>query len=42
LLRHNELLDSFRDFRVLYYREGSIISNSERSFRAGIFAQKVR
>jgi SAM-dependent methyltransferase len=42
LLRHNELLDSFRDFRVLYYREGSIISNGERSFRAGIFAQKVR
>ena len=42
LLRHNELLDSFRDFRVLYYREGSIISDGERSFRAGIFAQKLR
>ena len=42
LLRHNELLDSFRDFRVLYYREGRIISNGERSFRAGIFAQKMR
>jgi tellurite methyltransferase len=42
LLRHNELLDSFRDFRVLHYREGSIISNGERSFRGGIFAQKVR
>ena len=40
LLRHNELLDSFRDFRVLHYREGRIISNGERSFRAGIFAQK--
>lgn len=42
LLRHNELLQSFRDFRVLYYREGRIISNGERSFRAGIFAQKMR
>jgi 2-polyprenyl-3-methyl-5-hydroxy-6-metoxy-1,4-benzoquinol methylase len=42
LLRHNELLDSFRDLRVLYYREGRIISNGESSFRAGIFAQKVR
>jgi SAM-dependent methyltransferase len=40
LLRHNELLESFRDFRVLYYREGRIIENDERSFRAGIFAQK--
>ena len=40
LLHHNELLDSFRDFRVLHYREGRIISNGERSFRAGIFAQK--
>ncbi len=24
LLKHNELLDSFRDFRILYYREGEI------------------
>ena len=40
LLRHNELLDSFRDFRVLHYREGRIISNGEISFRAGTFAQK--
>ena len=41
LLQHNELLESFRDFRVLYYREGRIINNGERSFRAGIFAQKL-
>jgi len=27
LLRHNELLDSFRDFRILYYREGEIAEN---------------
>jgi SAM-dependent methyltransferase len=42
LLSHNELLESFRDFRVLYYREGRIINNGARSFRAGIFAQKRR
>ncbi len=24
LLKHNELLDSFRDFRILFYREGEI------------------
>jgi tellurite methyltransferase len=33
LLAHNELLDHFRDFRVLYYREGK--------FRAGILARKI-
>jgi hypothetical protein len=42
LLQHNELLESFRDFRVLYYREGKIINNDDPSFRAGIFAQKIR
>src|SRR5262249_24441852 len=40
LLQHNELLESFRDFRVLYYREGKLTDNRERSFRAGLFAQK--
>jgi len=40
LLQHNELLESFRDFRVLYYREGKLIHNGDVSFRAGIFAQK--
>jgi tellurite methyltransferase len=41
LLTHNELLDHFRDFRVLYYREGKFSDAGEPSFRAGIFAQKV-
>ena len=40
LLAHNELLDHFRDFRVLYYREGKFSDGGEPSFRAGIFAQK--
>jgi len=37
LLRHNELLDMFRDFRCLRYREGII----EGKAVAGIMAQKV-
>jgi len=37
LLRHNELLDMFRDFRCLRYREGII----EGKAVAGIVAQKV-
>jgi tellurite methyltransferase len=42
LLKHNELLRYFPDFRVLYYREGKVFSNGAPSFRAGIFAQKIR
>jgi tellurite methyltransferase len=42
LLAHNELLDSFREFRVLYYREGKFSDGAEPSFRAGILAQKIR
>jgi 2-polyprenyl-3-methyl-5-hydroxy-6-metoxy-1,4-benzoquinol methylase len=42
LLAHNELLDHFRDFRVLYYREGKFSDGGEPSFRAGIFAIKIR
>jgi tellurite methyltransferase len=42
LLAHNELLDHFRDFRVFYYREGKFSDGREPSFRAGIFAQKIR
>jgi tellurite methyltransferase len=42
LLEHNELLNFFRDFRVLYYREGQFSERGERAFRAGIFAQKIR
>ncbi|HEV8720700.1 MAG TPA: class I SAM-dependent methyltransferase [Candidatus Binatia bacterium] len=41
LLAHNELLDHFRDFRVLYYREGKFSDGGEPSFRAGIFAQRM-
>ena len=41
LLAHNELLENFRDFRVLRYREGKFCEGSEASFRAGIFAQRV-
>ena len=42
LLGHNELLEHFRDFRVLYYREGKFADDSGMSFRAGILAQRVR
>jgi SAM-dependent methyltransferase len=41
LLEHNELLNCFRDFRVLYYREGQFAEAGERAFRAGICAQKI-
>ena len=40
LLRHNELLDFFHDFRVLYYREGKF-PQSEGAFCAALFAQKA-
>ena len=42
LLRHNELLDSFQGFRVLFYREGRSMDGAAPAFRAGIFAQRVR
>jgi len=38
LLKHNELLNLFRDFRCLYYREGII---EERKALARIIAKKV-
>jgi len=41
LLRHNELLELFRDFRVLCYREGKFSDDGEASFRAGLLAQKL-
>jgi tellurite methyltransferase len=41
LLGHNELLDLFRPFRVLWYREGNFADGRESSFRAGIFARKL-
>ncbi len=37
LLKHNELLDLFRDFHVLYYREGEIADNKS---VASLIAQK--
>jgi tellurite methyltransferase len=40
LLRHNELLDFFRDFRALYYREGKFPESGDGAFRAGLLAQK--
>jgi SAM-dependent methyltransferase len=42
LLGHNELLDHFRDFRVLCYREGKFCDATEPSFRAGLLARKAR
>lgn len=42
LLGHNELLELFRDFRVLLYREGKFVEQGQAAFRAGLFAQKVR
>jgi SAM-dependent methyltransferase len=41
LLGHNELLELFRDFRVLVYREGKFFDDGEASFRAGLLAQKL-
>ncbi len=40
LLEHNELLQHFREFRVLYYREGKVTEGGVAAFRAGILAQK--
>ena len=40
LLNRNELLEQFRDFRVLYYREGKFTDAEQPAVRAGIFAQK--
>jgi tellurite methyltransferase len=42
LLAHNELLDLFRDFRVLYYREGRFLQSGKSAFLAGLLAQKKR
>ncbi len=42
LLGHNELLELFRDFRILYYHEGRFVEGGKDAFRAGLFGQKVR
>jgi SAM-dependent methyltransferase len=41
LLQHNELLECFGDFRVLFYREGKFADGEAAAFRAGIFAQRI-
>jgi SAM-dependent methyltransferase len=41
LLGHNELLELFRDFRVLYYREGGIGEAGGEEHRACLFGQRV-
>jgi tellurite methyltransferase len=41
LLHHNELLEQFRHFRVLYYHEGKFTDAKQPAFRAGIFAEKT-
>jgi tellurite methyltransferase len=42
LLAHNELLELFRDYRVLYYREGRFLQSGKDAFLAGLLAQKKR
>lgn len=42
LLGHNELLELFRDFRILYYREGKFAEGGKEAYRAGLFGQRVR
>jgi tellurite methyltransferase len=42
LLGHNELLELFRDFRVLYYREGRFSEDGQEAYKAGLFGQKLR
>ncbi len=41
LLRPNELLNLFRDYRVLCYREGKFSEGEETAFRAGILVEKT-
>ena len=41
LLKHNELINLFRDFRCLRYREGIIEGKDDRRAIASIIAEKV-
>jgi tellurite methyltransferase len=41
LLGHGELLNHFREFRILQYHEGRFADVGEPSFRAGLLAQKI-
>ncbi len=40
LLGHNELIEFFRDFRILYYREGKFTEGGKECYRAGLLGQK--
>ena len=42
LLGHNELLELFRDLRILCYREGRFTDEGRDAYRAGLLGQKVR
>ncbi|MEO6162829.1 MAG: class I SAM-dependent methyltransferase [Candidatus Binatia bacterium] len=42
LLQHNELLECFGDFRVLFCREGKFSDGGAEAFRAAIFAQRIK
>jgi SAM-dependent methyltransferase len=41
LLKANELLDLFRDFRILFYREGIFREEGRRKAIASLIAQKI-
>ncbi|MFQ5852474.1 MAG: class I SAM-dependent methyltransferase [Candidatus Binatia bacterium] len=41
LLGHNELLEMFRDFRILYYREGKSVEEGREAHRGSLLGQKV-
>jgi len=41
-LQHNELLDYFHGFRILFYREGRYADGGAPAFRAAIFAQRMK
>jgi tellurite methyltransferase len=41
LLQHNELLEWFRDFRVLSYQEGKFTEAGTEVYKAGLLAQKL-
>jgi 2-polyprenyl-3-methyl-5-hydroxy-6-metoxy-1,4-benzoquinol methylase len=40
LLGYNELLNAFRDFRVLWYREGKFSDGGDAAYRASLCAEK--
>lgn len=40
-LGHNELLELFRGFRIIYYREGRFAEGGNEIYRAGLLGQKV-